>query len=259
MIVAEAERQFYLEQAGIQLWYARDALPGAAASRSFLFGVSVSPAGTGEAAVSAAGGGQSETANTSQNRVADLRSLVAGNTSARSEKKARVTVSQGSGSGVADQPAAESVAGPEPAPSAAAGVPRLTLAAWQGRRVALLASLSDNVSSKLQSALALNILRSLGELEPKQLPILSWPLFNNLRVSLNSQDNLVALIRSEFGSVAANGSVILLGAEQSGSGELVAQALGRTPDVAFASTLAALAGDAALKEQLWSSLRCLVR
>jgi len=41
VIVAEAERQFYLEQAGIQLWYARDALPGAAASRSFLFGVSV--------------------------------------------------------------------------------------------------------------------------------------------------------------------------------------------------------------------------
>ncbi|AHI30337.1 hypothetical protein [Marinobacter similis] len=38
MIQTETERQFYLGAAGIRLWYARDALPGAAASPDFEFG-----------------------------------------------------------------------------------------------------------------------------------------------------------------------------------------------------------------------------
>jgi len=37
MMMPEAERQFYLGKAGIHLWYARKALPGAAPSPEFAF------------------------------------------------------------------------------------------------------------------------------------------------------------------------------------------------------------------------------
>jgi hypothetical protein len=227
----EAERQFYLAMAGVQLWYAREPLPGAAASPEFAFPLKRALT---EAPLPTAAGNPSTPIHVPSSaylpkakplrradpaaaaRIADLQSLMkAGKTEALQPK--------GRPEPVEDVPTSTRLA-PDPSPALVtnaalpvevAPVPaplspamrhpdpvvptanplKITLALWQGRDVSLIAALSNNASVKLQQALAHNILRSLGEKGSSESVIVNWPVFNNLLVPGNQPHDLVGVLK----------------------------------------------------------------
>lgn len=145
---------------------------------------------------------------------------------------------------------------PAPAVLAEENVVRLSLQSWTGRRVALVANLSEEASFALQDSLAANILRSLGESAPKRSEVIRWPLFNNLKVSINGDAELSGLIAQELSPLKEK-LVITLGLT-SGAGAvpaMLSDVLGKAPAVGFAPSLAAVAGDPSLKKELWQSIR----
>ncbi|WP_303291526.1 hypothetical protein [Marinobacter sp. SS5-14b] len=259
---AEAVRQFYLGAAGITMWYAREPLPGAAPSPAYDFGTA-EPASVAHqkamAEIAPSRKSDLETATRGRDKIAHLQSLMSA--VEKPTQKTRV------------KPAPEPETVPEPARDIAAeaivkveqelsgehaeapadtvfDVPRLRLQAWAGSGVVLIASISEESSLSLQESLAINILRSLNERSPIVLGAVHWPLFNNLKVSLNRSDHLVDVLRSCFRDVADK-HVIVLGE----GGPWLESALSKQPNVVFPGTLAKLAADPSLKRELWQMLR----
>ncbi|WP_296933813.1 hypothetical protein [uncultured Marinobacter sp.] len=133
----------------------------------------------------------------------------------------------------------------------------VNLMVWAGRGVALIGGMSGDASSRLQEALALNILKSLGEDQPRVLGQVSWPIFNNLLVPGNSGHDLVEVMRSVLSGLEGQKVVVLQGGEKSAQSWLV-EALGREATVWFPHTIAEIAGNPALKRSLWQQIRPLV-
>lgn len=264
VIRSEAERQFYLGMAGIRTWYAREPLPGAAPSPEFDFGVASS--GAPEHSVSIA-------PTAPRKPVAD--------DGGKKDKLARLKTLMSSVPDKPESPARRQVAAPvdevsaKPLPATTdeatatespaqvvtyGGVselaPKLCLQSWSGRKVFLLANLSEDASLSLQETLARNIVRSLGDSAARGSEILRWPLFNNLKVSVNSQTDLAALMR-DFLSRAKGKTVITLGLSAEGAAipGMFADILEQSPDLVFEHSLAALAADPALKKRLWQAIK----
>jgi hypothetical protein len=227
----EAERQFYLAMAGVQLWYAREPLPGAAPSPEFVFplerALTETPlpvaAGNPSAPVHAPSSAYLPKAKPLRRadpaaaaRIADLQSLMkAGKTEVPQPKRRSEPVEDApTGTRLASDsmpapvtdaplsvkitsvPAPLSPAVRHPAPVVPTAYPlKITLALWQGRDVSLIAALSNDASVKLQQALAHNILRSLGEKELGESVIVNWPVFNNLLVPGNQPQDLVNVLK----------------------------------------------------------------
>lgn len=241
----EAERQFYLAMAGVQLWYAREPLPGAAPSPEFVFPLERAltspvlpmPAGNPSAPVHAPSSAHLPKAKPLRRadpaaaaRIADLQSLMkAGKTEAPQLNRRPDPVE--------DVPASTRLApDPTPAPVMDASPPveiapvpaalsptmrhpdpvvptadplKVTLALWQGRNVSLVAALSNDASAKLQQALAHNILRSLGEKEPSENVTVHWPVFNNLLVPGNQPQDLVGVLKPILSGLNAQHLIVL--------------------------------------------------
>ncbi|MEC7814889.1 MAG: 2-isopropylmalate synthase [Pseudomonadota bacterium] len=267
-MMSEAERQFYLQHAGVHLWYARAPLPGAAPSPDFDFGVEEpAPAGhdVGAPAVPKALADKPRQPvvdrERGKGRINQLQALMASPQDPGLAKSPAQEVP-----GTSPQPAvapAETVSVERPADddlavdpqssvSPSPGISRHCFKAWVGQRIVLMADLSEQSSLSLQETLALNILRSLGEREPDALGPVHWPLFNNLRVGLNAVDHLKTVV-SEVLKLHADKVVVSLG----DSAGVLPDALGKQPDVRFARGLAALAGDPSLKRELWQQIKSL--
>ena len=269
MIGNEAERQFYLAAAGIRMWYARDSLPGAAPSPDFDFGVEAESQFQPESERPQVGR-KSEPLSGDQGRerIAQLQSLMG--------KKPESTQKADS----AGQQAADPVKAPlatklrsetpemepeDPMPASEPvevrqqeAVHRVCLTAWKGSRVMLLCNIAEDASFALQENLARNILRSIGETEVSQCGVIRWPLFNNLKVTLNSESDLVSVMASSFAGDSPAEKLITLGLGDEKQAQLIERGLGRVPDIAFSSTLASLASDPSQKRLLWQSIRVLV-
>lgn len=266
VVRSETERQFYLGMAGIRMWYAREPLPGAAPSPDFDFevvqqdvakGVPPSPAKPAHVPASGPDAG-------SKDKLARLKTLMGGeperpSMSAGSQSSLVVegTVDSAPSSSVDDQ--IELTDDAERTRSRGVllpQAPKLCLQCWAGSGVLLLANLSEEASLSLQETLALNIVRSLGEADTHQLGLLRWPLFNNLKVSLNSETNLAALLRDYLANESGK-SVITLGLPTDSSviANILGDVLEKTPDVVFDQSLAALAADSDLKRQLWQLIK----
>ena len=254
MIQTEAERQFYLGMSGIRMWYARDPLPGAAPSPDYDFGVQepeavAVPEVPVMPAAPRARRADPEQASRNRDKIARLQSLM--------EPSAKAPASVGAESPVspaeAPAPGVEAIE-PEPVPAepvtVAEDVPRLNLKAWTGRRVTLIAELSEDSSLALQETLARNILRSLGEDACKASDSLHWPVFNNLKVSLNGAEHLAVALGALFRGLSGQ-KVVVLGKV----GDWYSQALGREPEVVFETSLATLATDPERKRQLWHLIK----
>ncbi|MFV8571833.1 hypothetical protein ACNQ6O_11565 [Marinobacter sp. SBS5] len=256
----EAARQFYLGVAGVRMWYARDSLPGAAPSPEYDFSEledqPVAPDIVGVAPVAPVQKDPEEAAR-SRDKIAHLQSLMSTveapskpprqATPAEPQPEVKTPVSGGGASAEVSNSEEESSVVPV---SAAEDVPRLFIQAWQGGRFLLVAEMSEDASLSLQETLAANILRSLGESSPVGLGSIHWPLFNNLKVSLNRVENLVEAIAGQYGK-ARDRQVIVLG----DSGDLLEQAFGKAPAVGFSGSLAKLASDARLKRELWQMIK----
>ncbi|WP_372964895.1 hypothetical protein [Marinobacter sp.] len=254
---AEAVRQFYLGMAGVKMWYAREPLPGAAPSLEYdldeVPGPQVVP-GAQSLPVAKPDPGQ---AARGRDKIAHLQSLMS--TVESPSKKLSGQVAPPPGITHENTVAREAVASQSGSPDAAPvevgepsviNAPRLCMQAWRGSRFVLVANISEETSAALQETLAINILRSLGELSPVELGMIHWPLFNNLKISLNSEENLTQALATRYGDVSDQ-QVIVLG-ESPGWLE---KALLKTPDVCFPGTLAKLASDSSLKRELWQMIK----
>jgi hypothetical protein len=133
----------------------------------------------------------------------------------------------------------------------------VNLMVWAGKGVVLIGGMSGDASSRLQQTLAMNILKSLGEHQPRVLGHVSWPIFNNLLVPGNSGHDFAEVMRSVLSGLERQQVITLQGGEDSEQSWLV-QALGRDASVRFPHTLAEIAGNPTLKRSLWQQIRPLV-
>lgn len=268
MIGSEAERQFYLAAAGIRLWYARQPLPGAAPSLEFelpeetqapeaIPGISqpVSPL-VGDSGPPARRKPTVADRAEGVARIADLQALMEGGaaTSAEVSRKPPETDSPAEAApDLSEQALRKELA----APSSVIPSESVNLMVWAGSSVALIGGMSADASSRLQETLALNILKSVGEAQPRVLGHVSWPVFNNLLVPGNSGQDFAEVMRHVLSGLERQQVVVLQGEGDSGQGWLV-EALGRDAMVRFPHTLAEIAGNPTLKRSLWQQIRPLV-
>lgn len=260
VIHSEAERQFYLGAVGIRMWYAREPVPGAARSPAFDFSSGQREATTvpevSGVSVPERTGDYPRNAGAGREKIAQLQTLMGTVRKADTPEQPGIPV-PGSESRAGEPEVLESaVSGPVEMPVAASSdVPRLYLKFWRGERATLLCQLSEDVSLSLQETLALNILRSLGESSPFAAEAMRWPLFNNLRVSVNSSQDLEGALS---GWLQPKGSLIVLGLDTAkGLGTLKEVVSSRVDGavINFAESLAALSSDPAVKRKLWLAIR----
>lgn len=259
MIQTETERQFYLGAAGIRLWYARDALPGAAASPEFEFGGDeadvvaepwVEPATAPsrpqpKAAPPVPGRSEADSA-----RVANLQALM----DTPASKPARPQPSSSAVETTTDTAPVEEA----PASSAREVVPALNLQVWLGRKTAVVASVSKEASLRLQETLAENILKSVGERDLRSVGPIHWPVFNNVRAPGNSLNDLRAVLAYTLSDLDRR-KLIALGVtapdDYRGDESWFQHIAGVSPEISFNHSLAELATSPALKRALWQELK----
>lgn len=255
MIGSEAERQFYLAAAGIRMWYARDRLPGAAPSPEYDFGPGEgSPWEPEPDSLPVPRKPAPESADRGRARIAQLQDLMGGKVQASPVAAPEPAPHTESPVSAPELPAVEPDRRVSMAETAEV-VPRLCVAAWKGRRISLLCHLAEDASFSLQDNLARNILRSVGEIDASMVGPFRWPVFNNLKVTLNSLDDLMTALAVCFEDVSKTDYVITLGFSDEQLSQVFERGLGRTPDVAFPGTLASLASDPASKRSLWNAIR----
>lgn len=260
----EAERQYYLAMAGIQLWYAREPLPGSAPSPDFEF--PEEPA-TNESVVEAVPGNPAPPRRETRprtmvdsaqagERIAHLQAMMSGVRQKKADKgqpEATVEAEVAVGLPEGEPAAVENL----PEPPASASNLRVTLGFWAAGNVLLVSGISEDASERLQDTLANNILSALGQAKAVKPTLLRWPVFSNTLVPGNSTADFVQLVDSLV-EKSGRKHLVLLGVLQDWSPEdrapLVAQALGK-PVVDFPNRLAELAAVPAYKRALWSELK----
>ncbi len=262
MTGSEVERQFYLGLAGVRLWYAREPLPGAAPSPEFSFPpaqsrenfeavASVAP-NRAPAAVSRPKMASSAHPGTEQ--LARLQALM--------EPGSVADTSEYDGDSNKPKRPVEADASISPLPDLSdEAVPDLNLRVWSGERFALMANISSDASLRLQEALALNILKSLGEQHIQSFGPVCWPVFNNQLVPGSALSDLVPVLKGVFAGVRAK-DLIVLGVSPDGTpfGERpwFSQAVPGSLAVQFGHSLTELAGNPPLKRELWRNLKPLI-
>lgn len=265
MIRTEAERQFYLGAAGIHLWYARAPLPGAAASPEYDFGVAEvepAPVVVDAPATNRAVPTRPAVDPGNKDRLAQLKNLMETG-AGKPDKAAPLAEAESQVVDSVEPDSAAELLGenqPNVSPRVASikDIARLCLQFWVGDRVLLLANLSEEASFSMQDALARNILRSLGEQTLDMSDVIRWPLFNNVRVSLNSEADLTGLLQQSLSHVSDKSVITLgFGPEAGAAANILSDVVGRRPEVVFDASLAALAGNPVLKRELWQKIRSL--
>lgn len=268
MIGSEAERQFYLGAAGIRMWYARQPLPGAAPSPEFEFPEATEVPQTipvvsepvsrpvSNAARPAPGKPAAPNRTEGVARIADLQALMEADSGVPGKTSRQPPESPSVPEAVTESPEPEP---PEETTARSSMIPaeRVNLMVWAGSGAALIGGMSADASSRLQETLALNILKSLGESQPRVLGHVAWPIFNNLLVPGNSGHDFIEVMRSVLSGLEHQPVVLLQGAGDSDHSWLL-EALGRDAAVRFPHTLAEIAGDPTLKRSLWQQIRPLV-
>lgn len=255
----ETQRQFYLKQCGITLWYSHTPLPGAAPSPDYefplsreaqpAFTASVGPGWTGGRGISAE---QYTPAPAARERIipaeqkSTLHRVIA--ETVQSKKPAEIKPGK----------ASSSVPATEPAVAVETGL-ALDLRIAVARDLVVIAQLDKDLSVEMQERLLLGIVGALGH--PASMvscQSLSWPVFSNRRVPGNDDKALVGLLKRVLKPLVPK-AWIGLGAEVQGLVTLHGQALsGSSPEgvrLLFENDLGALSISGELKRKLWDLLR----
>lgn len=267
MSIPEVERQFYLGMAGIQLWYAREPLPGAAPSPEFDFPEEIevdslaggapvpapAPVKSGSAPENVVSSGQAG------ERIAHLQALMGGATPGADPAPV-----------VAESVAIAESEGEEPTEEPGTATPavevervsdiRATLGIWRAGQIVLVAGISDDASERLQEALASNILAALGDRSAVAPNYVRWPVFANPLVPGNGFADLSRLLSSMVDKPEA-GHLVLMGVMPGEQVENRQGWLERTfgaITVDFPHSLAELAAVPSYKRALWNELKPLV-
>lgn len=265
-MMSEAERQYYLGKVGINLWYARAPLPGAAPSPEFRFPEEDSAPEPESAPIvprppqppksRPVGDG------VGKHRIAGIQALMAGNeVEAQNEQTTGKAVEESASSKETQSPV-NPAALPGTAAESDQQVPvDARLGFWISEHMVLVSGVSDEASVRLQEALAENILAALGESVVENSRHIRWPVFGNPRVPGNGVDDLHGILRSvsrEFGSRKLLMLGVLAGDDlPSGRSDWLASALGASA-IDFPQSLAELAAVPAYKRELWQQLKIIV-
>lgn len=251
MVTNEAQRQFYLSVAGIRMWYARSALPGAAPSPDFDYSSQASewvspvpPATDKPEPDPGSAPGPSVEWSGLKAMVADQKAgEVPGSETARAHL---ATGYRESSTGPAAKSPRESV-GPTRQP--------LELGLWIGSRCALISDVSGAASSALEANLAANILRAIGDslrLENRFV----WPVFRNPAV-MNDPDVFEQSLL-KLGRSLENLTLVFLGFEGQGAMAGVVERLAGAEGsgaVLFPEGLGQIATAPERKRALWERLK----
>ncbi|OEY66672.1 hypothetical protein [Marinobacter sp. X15-166B] len=267
--ILEAERQYYLEAAGIRLWYARAPLPGAAASAELDFSEPdplEPPQEETSAPVPPARRpvGQPVSTETARARLQGLMSETAGESPApanRPQPPSRRPDDEGAPATteVHTSSASEELAGDQPAaqgPAPAGTRLEAHWGLWVAARHVLISERSADASAALQDELAQNILKALGDAVESTL-VLQWPVFNNAQVPGTDNAGLKTLLGDIVEGFGGR-PVIALGLwpdrpqaqRQAWFDELVGPLAVDSPH-----SVAALAGQGSYKRELWLQLK----
>lgn len=268
-VQTEAQRQFYLQVAGISCWYSRTALTGAAPSPDFDFAEPErpDPASVDEPVADRRVSGQAR-----RQSLAAIQGLVSASPgkAARAEAErppAAVPESQHTAPPVQLAPVADRLAGDDSIDSdsdpgaggTAVSVTRAHWGFWFSDEFVIVSSLSADASARLQESLAENILRALDQ-TPIESNSLQWPVFSNPGVPGNDEAGLKAVLR-ELAAQINNRRVITLGLLPEYSDHArntwLESVLGRL-SVEFPYSLAGLSADPERKRQLWKELRLML-
>lgn len=261
MIQSETERQFYLSMAGVHLWYARDALPGAAPSPDYVYLESEDIQERFETTKECLnrpgnkGKGQPQSIPNAERINAfgkpDLKALMNGSEAVRTEVTTESEAGGPSGhtgntEEVVADPAIVDVGEPD----------KLSVQVWLGERFAMIASLSSDVSVRLQEALALKILLSLGETDSRTLGAIHWPVFNNYRVPGNSLADLVSVLNHVMSELEDQRLLVLGVGDDIASRVLTAGELQNNRQItSFPHSLSEMAANPSLKRELWHQIK----
>lgn len=250
----ESLRQDYLSALGIDVWYARVSLPGAAPSpefpldkpqeRSLPEAAPVTPQSPGK--LNPADSLASVKERPARPRLVEALSqpdAPTGVSSDRQQKPDKVEVA--------------AVRSQEQGPVINES---LNLGVWGGSRWVLIADWQKEASAELQHHLANNILRAMGDSPVPQPGRLLWPAFNHPEIPGRTANNLQTVVQQILGPVPRERiNFIVLGAQ---SEKLIACGFWRENmgiQVCQPFTLADMAADGQLKRQLWESLQELPR
>lgn len=263
MTMPEAERQFYLGRAGIHLWYARKALPGAAPSPEFVFPERDEPepelAEITQPLVPERPPVQKRKVDgVGKDRIAGIQALMADN---KPEPPSAPVSTESREAPVVAEPEAPANVSSDEKPETVRDLPgsiRAHLGFWFSERLVLISGVSDEASARLQDVLAENILAALGETRIEKGPELRWPVFGNPRVPGNSAGDFRDTLRSLGRDFGAR-KTVLLGVlkEDLPSSErsvLLDGAVGSSV-LDFPYALAELAAVPAHKRELWQQLK----
>lgn len=250
MVTDETQRQFYLSVAGIRMWYARSALPGAAPSPDFDFSSQTSSwvSRVPEATEMPPEGPDTATARPVE--LSGLKAMVADN---RDEGAVAKPARAHLGSGAADL----NTELPAEVPRESVGPARqpLELGIWIGSRCALISDVSGTASSALEASLAANILRAIGDTSQVETRF-SWPVFRNPAVMNDPQVFDQCLLK--LGRSLENLTLIFLGLEEQGAMAGIAERLPGAEgagSVRFPEGLGQIATSPGRKRALWEQLK----
>lgn len=248
--LSEAARQFYLEQIGVRMWYARTPLPGAAPSPEFDF---ADPEPVDSApAVSAPPSPQETDRAERAGKLAALQGMMTGETKPRQGAETNATAAE-----AIAEPAPDETKEPIVETSAPSSQPvRLNWGFWVGQEALLVSELADDASFQLQSALAENILKAIGQSARSSFRV-RWPVFNNPLVPGSDRQTLSAIVRDQLKDHGKK-RVILLGVlprETADAREQLVNGIWEQVAIDLPNSLAALSTDPVGKRALWDALK----
>lgn len=268
MTCSETYRQFYLNAAGIRMWYARRPLPGAAPSPAYQPVDDIAwqePADRGDTGTGLPAQSRlKEDSEPGVHRTVDLQALMAPTADAGKPEMPPPPARP--------DPAAVSAAlspDAEPGPEPVAEVPdsvgepasRETIAAhlgiWPSESYLLISQWSDTAGERLQDSLATNLLRALRQGDIGQRQMLNWPVFRNPGIPGNSPEDFREVLSRLLSSYQAQ-SIILLGVLAIEPEERRQYCLGAVLErvcVDFPYALAEVSSKPHHKRELWAALR----
>jgi len=246
--VKESTRQFYLASMGISMWYARESLPGAAASPEMDFSFSVAePQPLPEPARQIPAAPRAQVSG--KKGLQEVRQALGQDASVADDADAETQPA----TGPASEPvpvAHDRVLDPEPST-------RMQAVVCRGDLINLVVEYGPDTTLELQLRLAENLLRALGESQP-DFQLLQWPVFRNPRVPGNDREGLGRVLSTFMGEVGER-PWLVLGTDAVAPLESHLQACGQSIWLLYAVSLQGLAADPGAKRELWQQIQARLR
>jgi len=267
MTGSETHRQFYLNTAGIRMWYARRPLPGAAPSPEYQSLDDTAwqqPAASGDAGAGLPEQSRpKEDSGSGVHRTVDLQALMAPTAEVRKPEVPLPARPDPAAVPEAPPPIAEPRAEPvaEVPDSVGESAMQDTIAAhlgiWPSESYLLISQWSDEAGERLQDSLARNLLSALRQADVGDRQTLNWPVFRNPDIPGNSPDDLREVLSRLLSSYQAQ-SIILLGVlcgEQEERRQHCLRPVLERVGVDFPYPLAELYSTPHHKRELWAALK----